>query len=140
MNIDQVSSSRRVKSRRRVSLIMQPKMARPPFPISVSEVFVRHLLEHAMSRAFRVHSGDLWGCRRGRAPAAFARQVGMYLAHVAFGLSLTEVGLVFARDRTTVAYACELVERLRDDVDFDRSLDLLESVLRFLAPSTRHCA
>jgi len=93
-----------------------------------------------MSRAFTISGQDLWMCTRGRSPTAFARQVGMYLAHVSFGLSLTEVGLVFARDRTTVAYACERVEDLRDDVGFDRSLDLLESVLRFLAPSTRHCA
>ena len=39
----------------------------------------------------------------------------MYLAHVTCGLSLTEVGEVFARDRTTVAHACGRVEDLRDD-------------------------
>jgi chromosomal replication initiation ATPase DnaA len=57
-----------------------------------------------------------------------------------FGLSLTEVGNVFARDRTTVAYACSRIEDLRDDPRFDRSLHLLEGVLRFLAPSNRHAA
>ena len=59
----------------------------------------------------------------------------MYLAHVACGLSLTEVGQVFARDRTTVAHACGLVEDLRDDPAFDRSLELLEGVMRALLPS-----
>jgi hypothetical protein len=44
---------------------------------------------------------------------------------------------VFARDRTTVAHACGLVEDRRDDPAFDRSLDLLEGVLRFLAPFKR---
>ena len=34
---------------------------------------------------------------------ALARQVAMYVAHVTCGLSLTDVGLIFARDRTTVA-------------------------------------
>jgi chromosomal replication initiation ATPase DnaA len=101
---------------------------------------VRQLLDHAMSRAFRVPSRDLWSGTRGRPAAAFARQVAMYLAHVAFGLSLTEVGHVFARDRTTVAHACSLIEDLRDDLTFDRSLELLEGVLRFLAPSRRHSA
>ena len=57
----------------------------------------------------------------------------MYLAHVVLGLTLTEVGQVFARDRTTVAYACGRVEDLRDDLAFDRSLELLEGVLRALA-------
>ena len=64
----------------------------------------------------------------------------MYLAHVAFGLTLTEVGQVFARDRTTVAHACSLIEDLRDDLAFDRSLELLEGVLRFLTPSEHHAA
>jgi hypothetical protein len=49
---------------------------------------------------------------------------------------MTEVGQVFARDRTTVSYACGRVEDMRDDADFDRSLDLLESVLRALSLSS----
>ena len=130
----------RVKSRRCVSLVLQPKIAIPKFPISVPEPFVRQLLDHAMSRTFAVRSRELWSVTRGRPAAAFARQVAMYLAHVAFGLSLTEVGHVFARDRTTVAHACSLIEDLRDDLTFDRSLELLEGVLRFLAPSRRHSA
>ena len=59
-----------------------------------------------------VASADLWSGTRGRPRVAFARQVAMYLAHVAWGLTLTEVGHVFARDRTTVAHACGLVEDL----------------------------
>jgi chromosomal replication initiation ATPase DnaA len=62
----------------------------------------------------------------------------MYLAHVACGLTLTEVGHVFARDRTTVAQACGLVEDLRDDPVLDRSLELLEGVLRNLSPVFAH--
>jgi chromosomal replication initiation ATPase DnaA len=93
-----------------------------------------------MSRSFAIRSRDLWSETRGRPAVAFARQVAMYLAHVAFGLTLTEVGQVFARDRTTVAHACGLIEDRRDDPVFDRSLDLLEGVLRFLAPSQRHSA
>ena len=57
----------------------------------------------------------------------------MYLAHVVCELSLTEVGQLFARDRTTVAHACSLIEDRRDDKAFDRALDLLEGVLRLLA-------
>jgi chromosomal replication initiation ATPase DnaA len=60
---------------------------------------------------------------------AFARQVAMYLAHVGGGLCLSEVGRLFARDRTTVAHACALVEDRRDDPDFDRCLSFLELAL-----------
>jgi len=131
---------RRMKSRRCASLVLRPKVAQPKFPISVSEPFVRQLLDHAMSRAFKIGGRGLWSRTRGKPAAAFARQVAMYLAHVSFGLSLTEVGNVFARDRTTVAHACCRIEDLRDDPRFDRSLDLLEGVLRFLAPSNPHPA
>jgi chromosomal replication initiation ATPase DnaA len=95
---------------------------------------LRHLLELAVSQAFAVAGPELWSTTRGRPPAAFARQVAMYLAHVGCGLSLTEVGEVFGRDRTTVAHACSLVEDRRDDSALDHALELLESVLRFLSP------
>ena len=98
--------------------------------------FLREMLEQAVLRVFMVASADLWSGTRGRPRAAFARQVAMYLAHVACGLTLTEVGHVFARDRTTVAHACGLVEDLRDDPVLDRSLELLEGVLRNLSPAS----
>lgn len=66
---------------------------------------------------------------------ALARQTAMYLAHVACELSLTEVGLLFDRDRTTVAHACGVIEDRRDDRVFDRVIDLLERAVRaLLAP------
>jgi chromosomal replication initiation ATPase DnaA len=97
---------------------------------------MRQILEQAISRVFMVAGPDLWSDTRGRPRAAFARQVAMYLAHVSCGLTMTEVGHIFARDRTTVAHACGLVEDRRDDPSFDRSLELLEGVLRLLSPSS----
>lgn len=67
---------------------------------------------------------------RGAAHVAFARQVSMYLTHVAFELSLSRVALAFGRDRSTVGYACHLVEDRRDDPTFDQWLAQLESLLR----------
>jgi hypothetical protein len=58
--------------------------------------------------------------------AAFARKLAMYLAHVAFGMSIGRVGRAFGRDRTTVAHACHVIEDKRDDPRFDRWLDALE--------------
>jgi chromosomal replication initiation ATPase DnaA len=100
----------------------------------IPDRIVREMLEQAVPRVFKVASAELWSGTRGAPRAAFARQVAMYLAHVACGLTLTEVGLVFDRDRTTVAHACGLIEDLRDDPLLDRSLELLEAVMRSLAP------
>jgi chromosomal replication initiation ATPase DnaA len=46
---------------------------------------VREMLEQAVSRVFMVGRDDLWSGTRGRPHVAFARQVAMYLAHVALG-------------------------------------------------------
>lgn len=56
------------------------------------------------------------------------RQIIMYVTHVVLRLNMGEVGRGFARDRTTVQYACKVVEDLRDDPDFDRVVSVLESV------------
>ena len=85
----------------------------------------RRAIELAVSRVFGVDHGALAHVTRGIARNALARQVAMYLAHVACGLTLTNSGLLFGRDRTTVAHACIIVEDRRDDPLFDRALDLL---------------
>lgn len=94
---------------------------------------MRRVIEQAVLRAFTISGPTLWSLTRGSADEAFARQAAMYLAHVACGLTLTEVGHIFGRDRTTVAHACAVVEDRRDDAVLDRALELLEGVLRFLS-------
>lgn len=69
---------------------------------------------------------------RCRADAARARQLAMYLSHVILGRSLTEIGDAFGRDRTTVSYACALIEDLRDDRAFDEEVLALEQRLETL--------
>ena len=49
----------------------------------------------------------------------------MYLTHVGFGLSLTEVGGLFGRERTRWP-TLRTVEDRRDDARLDRCLDALE--------------
>jgi chromosomal replication initiation ATPase DnaA len=94
-----------------------------------SEPRSREAIEQAVVQVFGVAYDDLHGLTRGRAKVALARQVAMYLAHVACGLSLTDTGRLFNRDRTTVAHACGVIEDRRDDPMFDRALDLLEWVV-----------
>lgn len=100
--------------------------------LNLREPAERQVIEEAVGQVFGVEGGDLRRATRGRAKVARARQVAMYLAHVACGMSLTEVGRTFARDRTTVSHACGVIEDGRDDPTFDRVLDLLEQVVHAL--------
>lgn len=96
---------------------------------SAQSFAVQQILEQAVALAFDISPGELRARGRGKARIAFARQVAMYMAHVAYGLSLTDVGSLFGRDRTTVAHACGIVEDRRDSPVFDRSMDRLEAAL-----------
>lgn len=80
----------------------------------------------ATADAFAVPVGELIAESRRSATAAFARQCAIYLAHVTFHLSYSEVGRAFGRDRTTAAHACRLIEDRRDDPAVDAVLDSLE--------------
>lgn len=102
-------------------------------------VQVRKAIEPAVAAVFGVDVADLGAATRRSPRAAFARQVAMYLAHVGCGLSLTEVGALFGRDRTTVAHACEVVEDRRDDPDLDARLDHLECAVSALAAALAWC-
>lgn len=63
---------------------------------------------------------------RSRLPVARARQLAMYLSHVMLGRSLLEIAQAFGRDRTTVSYACAVIEDMRDDPRFDEEVCELE--------------
>jgi len=90
---------------------------------------VCRFIESLVSAALGIGLAELRASRRGRAAAAFARQTAMYLAHVHFGLTLSQVGRNFGRDRTTVAHACARVEDSRDDPKVERVLACLEAAL-----------
>jgi chromosomal replication initiation ATPase DnaA len=85
------------------------------------------LLSVTVAAAFAIPVTELHAATRRPPAIALARQSAMYLAHVVFGLTLTDVGHAFGRDRTTAAYACELVEDRRDDPAFDAVLEALEN-------------
>lgn len=78
---------------------------------------------------------DIVSPARGSADAAFARQVAMYLCHVAFAWSLARVASAFGRDRSTVAHACHQIEDRRDDEVFDAWIAALEQSVRAAAPA-----
>ncbi len=90
---------------------------------------LKDLIEASVVFTFGVGSSELQRPTRGSQRVALARQVAMYVAHTICRLSLTEVGLLFARDRTTVAHACCVVEDRRDDDNFDYMMELLERIV-----------
>lgn len=96
----------------------------------MKNVVRRLAIEVSVSRVFAVPVQAMRSATRGRAHVALARQTAMYLAHVVCGLSLTEVGRIFGRDRTTVSHACALIEDRRDEQVFDQLVELLERVAR----------
>ncbi len=95
------------------------------------------LMEAAIASAFAVPVDELRARSRRTQTVAFARQSGMYLAHVVWGLNYSAAGVLFHRDRTTAAHACQVVEDRRDDPAIDRVLQQLESVCREFANGPR---
>jgi chromosomal replication initiation ATPase DnaA len=91
---------------------------------------LRDVVEDIVANVFLVEPVNLRQPTRGRANVALARQVAMYVAHVGYGLSLTEVGEVFERDRTTVSHACAVVEQRREEKTFDEAIVLIENITR----------
>ena len=98
---------------------------------------LRILIEDIVADVFGVDADLLRQPTRGRARIALARQVAMYIAHIGSGLTLTEAGMVFERDRTTVAHACAVVEMRRDDREFDEGVVLLEQIIRAISGTAR---
>lgn len=83
-----------------------------------------------LAACFSVSTCDLRSQDRAIAPVARVRQIGMYVCHVALGMTMSEVAKGFARDRTTIVHACHLIEDLRDDMDFDRICSTVERIAR----------
>lgn len=83
-----------------------------------------------LSALFNVSGRDLRGPRRNNLGIARIRQIGMYVANVTLGINMTMVGRGFGRDKSTVVYACHLIEDLRDDEDFDLIICRVERIVR----------
>jgi hypothetical protein len=98
---------------------------------------VRCLLASLVGSALSVEPKALLGAGRGPAAVANARQMAVYLAHTTLGLSYTEAGRLFDRDRTTAAHACRRVEDRREHTSVDQLVDCLERAARNVASDGR---
>ncbi len=81
-----------------------------------------------LAACFSVPSRDLRSRDRIHTSICRVRQIGMYVAHVALGLSMTEVAKGFGRDRSTVVHSCHLIEDMRDELEFDRIVGVFERI------------
>jgi len=109
-----------------------PGLPTPPPLVSHPRPPRLAVIETVVAQVFGIDVRDLRRTTRGRAPVALARQVAMYLAHAGCGLNMSDAGKLFARDRTTVAHACCVIEDRRDDPVFDRTMELLEAAVTAL--------
>ena len=72
----------------------------------------------------------LLAASRGSKYLSNARQITNYLAHIVYGMNFTDIGLLAARDRTSIAHGCSRVEDLRDIAKHDRALHFAELALQ----------
>jgi hypothetical protein len=100
---------------------------RPVSAVGLSRSELRDALRAIAAAAFSMPRGKLHSRRRGSAAVALARQSAMYLAHVVFSLSYSEIGRIFNRERTTVRHACRCVEQRREDPATDAIFQELEN-------------
>ena len=109
---------------------------RLPITLKPDPVLTREFLCGTVAAVFEVDAELLAHQSRGRARVALARQVAMYLAHVGCELSLTAIGRLFGRDRSTVAHACRRIENAREGPQFDRAIVKMEHSVRMMVQTS----
>jgi chromosomal replication initiation ATPase DnaA len=103
----------------------QEAVARPARSPARRSARVRAIMQ-LVARYMKVDADTMLAPSRCKERIARARQVAMYLTHTTQEMPMSEVAEAFGRDRTTVSYACHLVEDMRDDQKFDAMLIGLE--------------
>ncbi|MDQ0454304.1 helix-turn-helix domain-containing protein [Rhizobium paknamense] len=94
------------------------------------------LLCHSVSRLTEEMLGmieeEVSPPRNRRRQRCHIRQMSMYLCHVVLGIPQYEIARAFGYDRSTVSYACHVVEDRREDKAMDQLLLRLERVVGVL--------
>lgn len=114
----------------------QPLPVRPPIVPKQESVLTREFVFGTVAAVFEIDAEQLANPTRGRAHVALARQAAMYLAHVGCELSMTAVGRMFGRDRSTVAHACRRIEIARESPHFDRAYTMMERSVRTMVQTS----
>lgn len=72
---------------------------------------------------------DIMHTSNRQAKEALARQIAMYLIHTIFSFPLNRIAPLFNKDKSTVSYACHLIEDKREASDFDDFVAKLETAV-----------
>ena len=96
---------------------------------SAQDIQRAQLIIAAVTLEFGTPQLDITSNKRGANDVCLARQVSMYLMNVIFGISLTRIGNVFNRDRSTASHACNVIEDYREDPILDKKIARLELFL-----------
>ncbi len=94
---------------------------------------VGDIIAAIVAREFGITGNNVFARTRGSSAEVTARQTTIYLMHILFQCSYTHIGKAVRRDRSTVRYACHVIEDFRDDPVFDEKLTMLEGKIAFLA-------
>ena len=111
-----------------------------PHVVMQNDLNALALVDELVSRTYRLPRSALHAGTRCRKSVAFARQVAMYLCHVCLSYPLKDIAEYYQRDRTTVAYACRVVEDRREEEETELLINSLESALEtmmLVTPLTR---
>ncbi|MDL2317593.1 chromosomal replication initiator protein DnaA [Eubacteriales bacterium OttesenSCG-928-A19] len=103
---------------RPVSTALSEEALRDVFAIKDQKRITCDLIQQVVSDFYSVSVGDLKGKRRNR-EISIPRQIAMFLTREMTDMSLTQIGMSFNRDHTTVIHACE---KIADDARASASL------------------
>jgi Bacterial dnaA protein helix-turn-helix len=87
------------------------------------------IVQQLVSELLQLLGEDRLTGRDLRRTRCHVRQIAMYVSHVTLRMSMVDIGAAFGRDRTTVSYACQVVEDRRDDRHFDRFITGIERMV-----------
>lgn len=93
------------------------------------EKLLATFVNQMVASAFELPSERLLKYDRGNAKATRARQIAIYLMHTGLSFSLSKISRIYNKDRTTIGYACRLIEDLRDNPAFDDRILELENTI-----------
>jgi chromosomal replication initiation ATPase DnaA len=86
-------------------------------------------IAEVVSASLEVELSEILSARRCRKGVSRARQISMYLAHTVYEIPMRRIARAYGRDRTTVSYACRVIEEMRDEPRFDAVVGAIEAAL-----------
>jgi chromosomal replication initiation ATPase DnaA len=95
-----------------------------------NEKLLATFVNQMVASAFELPAERLLRYDRGNARATRARQISIYLMHTALSFSLASISRIYNKDRTTIGYACRVIEDLRDTPAFDDKISELEETVK----------